>query len=359
MTALRPMARVASDHCATWPTEAERHPPKWSPAMKTLHHAAVVVATAGAVASVIVGGAWLARRLAQPSPTQSGALRPAALPPDGQQQPPDQPPPAKLAVDPALYAWIDRFDAEDALGNRFLPPAAYARTDDNPGSFAHWLRRLPLRPGRPPVRLHDGSEKANQTAHAAVLDIDAGTRDLQQCADAVIRLRGEYLYATQQTGAIQFRFTSGDAARWTQWTQGQRPRVAGQRVTWEQAAPPDASYRSFRRYLDTVFTYAGSASLERELAGVADLSDVRPGDVYIRGGYPGHAIIVLDAATGPRGDRIVLLAQSYMPAQDIHILANPNDPALSPWYAVGQGEQLVTPEWVFTWSQLRRFQDPS
>jgi len=40
----------------------------------------------------------------------------------------------------------------------------------------------------------------------------------------------------------------------------------------------------------------------------------------IRAGSPGHAMLVVDVAEDERGRRIYLLAQSYMPAQDIHIV---------------------------------------
>jgi Domain of unknown function (4846) len=51
---------------------------------------------------------------------------------------------------------------------------------------------LPLRDGRGTVYLNDGRAKPNQALHVAVIAIDTGKRDLQQCADAVIRLRAEY-----------------------------------------------------------------------------------------------------------------------------------------------------------------------
>ncbi len=38
-----------------------------------------------------------------------------------------------------------------------------------------------------------------------------------------------------------------------------------------------------------------------------------------------------------------LLAQSYMPAQDIHVLNNPRTHSLNPWYVV-KSEQVITPE---------------
>lgn len=49
-----------------------------------------------------------------------------------------------------------------------------------------------------------------------------------------------------------------------------------------------------------------------------------------------------------------MLAQSYMPAQDIHILKNPSRGEI-PWYDVDFGSKLVTPEWVFDRGALRRF----
>lgn len=48
--------------------------------------------------------------------------------------------------------------------------------------------------------------------------------------------------------------------------------------------------------------------------------------------------------------------QSYMPAQDMHILRNPLNADLSPWYAEDFGEVLQTPEWTFDASDLKRFQ---
>ncbi len=98
------------------------------------------------------------------------------------------------------------------LAERVVPPAGFERLDAAEGSFGAWLRRLPLHPGRPPVHLYDGARKANQGAHHAVLDIDVGRRDLQQCADAVMRLRAEYLLARGRGAAVAVRFADGRLA---------------------------------------------------------------------------------------------------------------------------------------------------
>ena len=55
------------------------------------------------------------------------------------------------------------------------------------------------------------------------------------------------------------------------------------------------------------------------------------------------------------GQKAFLLAQGYMPAQDIHILKNPADPTLSPWYKLPSGDRLRTPDWIFKKTQLRYF----
>jgi len=255
---------------------------------------------------------------------------------------------------PHAYPWLRGQPAHDSLAERIAAPPGYARVPAAAGSFAAWLRGLPLREPGARVFLFDGRQKTRQDVAFAVLDIDVGDRDLQQCADAVIRLRAEYLRQAGLEERIAFAFTSGHPARWLDWRLGRRPVVAGSEVSWAPLAATDSSYWAFRDYLNAVFTYAGSASLARELTAVVDPSRVRPGDVFIRGGHPGHAVMVADVAENAAGERVFLLVQSYMPAQDIHVLANPGAPG-SAWYPARKSGRLETPEWVFSYTELRRF----
>jgi len=254
------------------------------------------------------------------------------------------------------HPWLGERRAAGTVEMRIPPPSGFERPAAAPGSFAAWLRGLPLKPGRPPVRLHDGRLKRRQGVHHAVLDIDAGDKDLQQCADAVIRLRAEYLFSRKQLRDISFDFTSGDRVPYVRWLEGERPVVSGNKVTWMRSGARDDSYAGFRRYLEAVFNYAGTLSLSRQLQPVPGPGELEPGDVFIQGGSPGHAVIVLDAAVeAETGRKVFLLAQSYMPAQDIHVLKNPSDKRLSPWYPADFGKTLKTPEWTFADKDLRRF----
>jgi hypothetical protein len=79
------------------------------------------------------------------------------------------------------------------------------------------------------------------------------------------------------------------------------------------------------------------------------------GDVFIEAGSPGHAEIIVDMAENENGEKIFLLAQSYMPAQQTQILLNPNDEKISPWYSLEGYDKLVTPQWTFELNQLKRF----
>jgi hypothetical protein len=80
------------------------------------------------------------------------------------------------------------------------------------------------------------------------------------------------------------------------------------------------------------------------------------GDVFIKGGFPGHAVLVADMAEdAATGEKRFLLLQSYMPAQDIHVLKNPAAPDGSPWYPASSDGDFVTPEWTFPSGALRRW----
>ncbi len=212
--------------------------------------------------------------------------------------------------------------------NDIAVPAGY-KTINNLQGFGEWLSSVSLKKDNT-VYLYDGSEKQNQSAQYAVLDISVGNQNLQQCADAVMRLRAEYLYSAGKYDQIAFKDNTGKEYRFT--------------------APYDRS--RFQQYLLTVFGMCGSASLSKQLK-QKDIRDVIPGDVFIRGGFPGHAVIVMEVAENPAGEKLCLLAQSYMPAQDIHILNNPNDDSLSPWYKVDERETIITPEYIFKKTELK------
>ena len=238
--------------------------------------------------------------------------------------------------------------------DRILVPEGFERIRVQQGSFAEYLRNLPLKPHGSRVLYYDGRVK-ERDVHLAVVDMDIGDRDLQQCAVAVIRLRAEYLYGTGQYEKIHFNFTNGFNARYIKWMQGSRVSVNGNNVSWVDSTGYSDDYESFRKYLDMVFAYAGTLSLSKELQR-SDVCDMGIGDVFIRGGSPGHCAIIVDMARCVNtGKKIFLLAQSYMPAQDIHILKNTTDPEMSPWFRADFGDELVTPEWTFKRDQLMKF----
>jgi hypothetical protein len=108
-----------------------------------------------------------------------------------------------------------------------------------------------------------------------------------------------------------------------------------------------------------VFNYAGSKSLSKELIPVKQ-ADMKPGDVFIVGGFPGHAVTVLDMAVNPAtGEKLFMLCQSYMPAQQVHVLKNPDNAGISPWYSLNFKGDLETPEWTFPPNSLMRFAEPA
>jgi len=177
--------------------------------------------------------------------------------------------------------------------------------------------------------------------HYAVLDIDVGDRDLQQCADAVMRVRAEYLYQNKMYEQIHFNFLSDGKPRY-----------------YKEYAGNDRSYKKFRKYMNYIFSYANTASLIDEME-IVEFENMQIGDIFIQKKHPyGHAITVVDMAKNSEtGEIIFMLSQSYMPAQEIHILKNYNNQEISPWYSTSFANELRTPEWTFYKKDLRRFID--
>lgn len=245
--------------------------------------------------------------------------------------------------------------AGKTVQDRIRTPEGYERIKLAQGSFGDYLRNLPLKPDGSKVVCYNGEIKPNDV-QAAVIDMDVGKRDLQQCADSVIRLRAEYLYGKGLYERISFNFTNGFKADYSNWIKGNRISVIGNKVSWVGGrGSAGTGYDSFRSYLDMVFAYAGTLSLSKEMKNIP-IEDMEPGDVFIKGASPGHCVIVLDMAINrDTGKKCYIIAQGYMPAQDIHILKNPANSDNDPWYVLGTDEEIVTPEWTFTKDQLYSF----
>ncbi len=274
---------------------------------------------------------------------------------------------SKVEPTPALEAYKKedhRNDSippiENAIGttilSRFSPPQGFIRKEIENKSFASYLRNFQLLDSGEPVYLYNGHLKGNQSAHVAILDIDVGDRDLQQCADAIIRLRAEYLLGQNKHDEIAFNFTNGWRFEYSKWRKGNNLVVNGNRTKWEMGVAPKENYEEFRAYLDEVFMYAGTLSLSKELK-PKKIEDIEIGDVFIYGGSPGHAVLVVDLAVNEMtGDKAFMLAQSYMPAQQIHVLRHNENSIISPWYLLSEiGSAMYTPEWTFDRGTLKGF----
>jgi hypothetical protein len=246
-------------------------------------------------------------------------------------------------------------EGANTIDSRFDTPEGFGRIEAEEGSFAYYLRNLLLKPHGSKVHTYNGGIKMNGSVYAAVVDIDIGDKNLQQCADAVIRLRGEYQFEEGLFEEISFKLTNGFEVPYYKWRDGWRVKVEGNDTYWVRRAERDESYESFRKYMEFVFIYAGTLSLDRDLEHVPFV-EMEIGDVLVQGGSPGHAVIVVDMAEHPEtGEKLFMLAQSYMPAQDIHVLSNPGNPDISPWYSMEIEGDIVTPEWTFLKEDLKRF----
>lgn len=255
------------------------------------------------------------------------------------------------------YRWARRRSGYEPLEHRIAVPSGFQRVVVAPASYAAWLRGLPLLPAGTPVRSYRGRLilAADHPALAAVVDLDVGRRDRQQCVDTIMRLRGEYLYARGRGDAVRFAWAGGRRYGFRAWRQGLRPVRRGRSWVFEARAGKTRGYESFRRYLGYMFSWTGTIHQGRERR--VKLSEIQAGDFFLYAGSPGHAVVVLDLARDAKGRRVMLLGQGYMPAQDLHVLRGTGPTA--PWFLLGPKGSLRTPLWprAFEHTELRRFRD--
>lgn len=221
------------------------------------------------------------------------------------------------------------------IRSRFNCPAGFTRASTTANSWEAFLQNLPLKPHGTNVKHFDGTPKPNKAAYCAVIDLPFYGNQNYQCADAIMRLRAQYLFEQKKYSEIQFAFVNGSKYNYQTYL--------GQRTP---------TFSNLWTYLEKVFMYSSTLSLEKQLTTKPSL-ELQIGDVFVKGGSPGHAVIVVDRCSNEKGEVKFMLAQSYMPAQDLQILVG--DDGKLPWYDLNFGDFLYSAEWTFTKDQLKKF----
>jgi hypothetical protein len=171
-----------------------------------------------------------------------------------------------------------------------------------------------------------------------------------------MKLRADYLFEKHLFDQIKFLTTSGNEISFENWLKGMRWKEQGAKlVSYKIHKEVSEIQKEYYSFMELVFSYCGTYSLSKQLKAVTDSKSLQPGDIFVYGGFPGHAVTVMAVAKNEAGKIIFLLSQGYMPAQDIHILKNYADPALSPWYSIAAIFPLYTPQWQFESGSLRRW----
>ena len=245
---------------------------------------------------------------------------------------------------------------KNTIKERIISPKGYEWVEEKSDSFGYFIENFKLKPYGSQILRYDGIPIATQHLHEAVFDIDTGNKDLQQCADAIIRLRAEYLYKMKRYDDIKFHFTSGDLASWNDYKNGTRAFVNGNSVSFRKAAGFDDSYQNFRNYLDLIFNYAGTISLNKETQSVTKNTDLKTGDILITPGSPGHVVFIAGVSKNKEGKKLFLLGEGFTPAQSIHLLSNPFNKSISPWYDLDiHSTETQTARYIFKPTNFRSF----
>lgn len=241
------------------------------------------------------------------------------------------------------------------IKSRVTVPEGFQRVSYPDGSFQQYLRNYRLKPYGSKIINYDGTDYFWQGGHIGVLEVPVPKNGLQQCADALIRIRSEYLWNNNRKDEIGFNFTSGDYCSWNSYADGYRPKINGNSVSFHKTVSKNNSKTNFYKYLNLIYTYSGTLSLYTELPKINDVKDLKIGDMLIKGGSPGHIAMICDEVINANGDKLYLLFQGNTPAQSVHLVKNLEDDRISPWYQLKKDAVIPVSNYTFGDSKFVRF----
>lgn len=196
-------------------------------------------------------------------------------------------------------------------------PFGYERAEVAEGSYAEFLRSLPLKKRGSKVHLFTGGLANYQWLSAGVIDLPL-LSNAEQCADMTMRLRAEYFWQKGRYSKICFTDVNG-----------KRHRYDG-----------GSSRKAFEKYMKRMYGICSTYSVYHETE-VRNPSDIKAGDVLV---YPargiekmGHAILIVDVATNSDGKKAIICVEGNTPAREPHVVRNLN-PLRNPWTLIDKDD---------------------
>ena len=171
--------------------------------------------------------------------------------------------------------------------------------------------------------------------YAAKFDYNIGKRNLHQCADAAMYFRAWYHFDKGNINKIVFTFTDGTVYSYSDFLKQKKL---------------NNTFKSFNKYMTIIWSYAGTWSINKYDTKHVSVNNISAGDIFVIGGFPGHAITIVDVIENECGDKKIMLSQSFMPAQDHHILINPSNNTV--WFSI---DEVPSVGFSFTENNLKRF----
>lgn len=235
-----------------------------------------------------------------------------------------------------------------SIGSRINPPMGYTRTFETEDSFGTFMRKYPVRMAGAQVMRYDETAREDASA-AAVLDVALGKKNHEGPAGAVARLYAEYFFSIQEFSKVSFTIGRGFDFTFDQWRQGKKLSAKGTDLSWVSGGEDSNGKDNFRAYLSTLFVYISMTTLKKDLARIHDVdgNPIQVGDVFIGENAEGKEIAVMVAdlcINDETGERMMLLVQGGSPAQQLHVVDNPYNASIAPWYSCEFDTTLKTPD---------------
>ena len=247
------------------------------------------------------------------------------------------------------HPFADPSNLARTLCGAFPSPPGFERVKAADGSFADWLRHLPLRPiGTQPKTYLGETTVWKASEVAAVIDLDLIGK-IQDCATSAVRLWVEYLVNHGKEKTLSVTMNQRKVLSWAGFMRGCLPSYNGETrklsVTCGHRRPSvstaQARAASIRKYVRHAMRWTNSSTLARHLRR-ATKAETGPGTVILQPGSSGgvgHASIIVDKAVNTDGDRLYLVANGFLPAQDMLIVAPGQSPAdRRPWCTLDEFE---------------------